>query len=147
MDYTEGVRMGGETDEVRWRGIRPVEGISGVWPARDATRVNVEAYEAAGGVQTVYTVPAGKKAYITSVHLASRQSGTAENRTVVQLFNDLDVAQYIFASHYFDVAGQLSTCNNYFPALEALAGWYIKITVVGAALDTRTFIRGWTEDV
>lgn len=120
--------MTGETNEVTWRGVRPVAGIDGVWPGRDAVRVHANAANEAEGTVVVYTVPAGKKMYLSNLVLSGFQSDEEKASARVTVRNDSDVEQYYAAELRFEEAGQLVVSCHFVPALEAEAGWDIVLT-------------------
>ncbi len=138
--------MSGENDQVLWRGVRPVEGISGVWPARNATRLNKWALQSGAATKTIYTVAAGKTAFVTAGTFTSRLSAVGSQRGYMALLNDSSVLQYLIVQHLYETAGQLETPLSFMPALEAAAGWEIVITSLHADLDVFGSLFGWLED-
>lgn len=120
--------MGGETDQVKWRGVRPIYGISGIWPGRDAVRVHAREINDAAGDVILYTVPAGKKLYLPNLILSSYQPDDKEARARVWVRNDSDVLQYYVAEIRFGTAGQFVVPCHFVPALELLAGWDLVLT-------------------
>lgn len=115
--------MGGEANQVQWRGVRPVEGISGIWPARDAVRVHAREPNEAEGTVIVYTVPAEKKMYLSNLILSGYQSEAEDTRATVAVRNVGDVIQYYAAEVRLGAAGQLNVPCHFVPALELDAGW------------------------
>lgn len=120
--------MGGETDQVRWRGVQPVWGIAGIWPARNSVRVHANKENEADGTEIVYTVPANKKLYLSNAILNSYQSAEKEARAYIAVRNDSDVLQYYVTENRFGAAGQLVVSSHFVPALEAEAGWDVVLT-------------------
>jgi len=139
--------MPGETNEVNWRGVRPVEGISGIWPARNATRVQASDYQSGEGSTTIYTVPAGKKLFISTLIFNSQLKVAAQASAIVWVKNGGGVEQYKLVQHYYVVVGDKSEGYNYVPAQEALASWYVEVYCNDANMDARPMIYGWLEDV
>lgn len=138
--------MGGEPNQVLWRGVQPVSGIQGIWPAIDSVRVNKTASRTDSGTELIYTVPSGKILFISTAALTSRYTGAAGVAASIWVRNDSDVKQYMLPNHYYQAAGQLFGSTPFCPALEALADWDVVVEVVGADLYARGFIHGWLED-
>lgn len=139
--------MGGEKNEVLWRGVRPVNGISGVWPARNATRVNEWKVKEGDGLDILYTVAAGKKLFVASAWFATRLSADADARCSMFVRDVADDDAFVIVDHYYDIAGQQVCCPNYIPALEVAAGYDVCLYNNVAGLDSRGGIAGWLEDV
>ncbi len=138
--------MSGETDQVKWRGVRPVHGIRGIWPERDAVRVNEEA--TANGVDTVtiYQVPASKRLFISNLCFSSRMAidGSAAPRVFIN--TALGVLQYRIVYHYYDIAGhQMSPCH-YVPALEVEPTDKVLLYNNHASCYATGVLHGWLED-
>ena len=138
--------MSGETDQVRWRGVRPVAGIGGVWPAIGAERVNEHGTQLEGGTAVVYTVPGDKKFFLSSAILASRQNADADARVNALVRDAGDVTKFYLGAHVFTKAGQLSTSYNFFPALEIPAGYDVCVYCQLATQYGWYDIFGWLED-
>lgn len=115
--------MGGEVNQVLWRGVQPVNGIAGIWPAVDAARVHANKENNADGTEIVYTVPAGKKFYLSNAILNTYQAAVQEKRAILAVRDDEDVIQYYVLINRFGAAGQLVVSDHFVPALEAEAGW------------------------
>lgn len=138
--------MAGEPNQVRWRGVRPVEGIRGVWPARNSTRINEEAEQAGEGNSIIYTVPVGKIFFMSVSGIAAFNSAGGGNTAGVGVRNDSDVHQFFVCFHYFSAQSEESDAHGYFPAIEVPAGYDVyvvssagNVTVLGQAF-------GWLED-
>lgn len=138
--------MGGEADQVVWRGVRPVEGIRGIWPARNATRINKNASKFGIGTVLIYTVPAGKKLFISSSWMSIRLSVNVSCSASMGVNDDEAVHKYFMFYFMFDLAGQQADARNYTPALEAEPGDDVKMYNDNAGLDSRCGIHGWLED-
>lgn len=138
--------MAGETNEVNWRGVRPVSGIRGVWPARNSQRAITGGYQAGVGVTIIYTVPVGKLLFIASAYASSRNSAAAVAAGFSFVRNAADVYAYPLLYHYYTVAGQLSDSASFLPALEVPAGYDVVVQVTAAGIDARCNIFGWLED-
>jgi len=139
--------MPGETNEVNWRGVRPVSGVRGIWPARDSVRANVTGSVIGVGESVIYTVPVGKLLFISGVTLGTGLSADGDVRAFAAVRNAADVFQYGLMYHRFMKAGQLNGSQPHFPALEAPAGWYAFITSDSANLSSTCYMFGWLEDV
>lgn len=120
--------MSGETDQVKWRGVQPAAGVDGVWPSIDATRARARGENENEGSVVVYTVPAGKKLYLSSVILNAYQPAANKARTQVVVNNAADVLQFYVAEIGFSVVGQISCPLIFVPALELAAGWKVVLT-------------------
>ena len=138
--------MSGETDQVLWRGVRPVEGISGVWPARNATRLTDDGYKSGSGYETVYTVPANKLCFITTVYLTSRNANAGLNTTYASIRTGGNAHVCYLLQHFYVVAGQISSSQRFFPALELPASYFVRLYNSHADVEARTLIFGWLED-
>lgn len=138
--------MSGECNEVNWRGVRPVSGIRGVWPARDSVRIFKNGSIIGLGETVIYTVPAAKLLFISGAELATGLSADADVRSMVSVRDALDAFQYQLFYHRFIVKGQLNNSQNYLPALEVPATWYVEIRSSGAGLNSTCSIKGWLED-
>lgn len=138
--------MSGEPDQVKWRGVRPVQGIRGVWPARNATRFYGAGSCSGIAVVLMYTVPADKILYISSVMQSTRESAAAPGAAVVYVRDVLDATTYFITYIMFDTAGQLVIPLTYSPALEAAAGFDVCVANDHANIDTFVTFQGWLED-
>ncbi len=138
--------MSGESNKTVWRGVRPVEGIRGIWPARDSLRLNIVAQVSGVDTLTIYTVPAGKIGFISAVDVTSRLSSVAQTYLRVFVLDDEAALAYRVMFHYYDAIGQQTTPHQYSPALEGAAGYVWKIFTAHADLDATVVIHGWEED-
>lgn len=138
--------MAGETDKVLWRGVRPILGIRGIWPDVDATRVNETAAQANIGITIVYTVPASKILFLSSMFLVSRNDAeqVASIHALVRDGNDDEV--YRIVSAYYNQKTQQASAMQYTPALEAETGWDVVVSVEHDDAVGRLIISGWLED-
>lgn len=137
--------MGGETDQVRWRGIRPVNGIRGIWPAIDSVRVNVADDKTGTGVSILYTVPANKILFIASGFLTSRLAVDRTARSAMFIRDDNDVDKFPILYNIFDIAGQTTIPVQYKPALQIIQGWDVYLYNSAPEVDCRGAIFGWLE--
>jgi len=137
--------MSGEADQVKWRGVRPIDGIRGIWPEQNATRINKSEDQTGIGTTIIYTVPAGQKLYISTAGLCSTQTVNEMGCGILEVRNEADVLQYYLVGHYYDFAGQFTNFVNHFPACEAQAGWDVTVRSYNAAMRARGFIYGWLE--
>jgi len=138
--------MSGETDQVRWRGVRPVEGISGIWPALNATRVHGAHYIAGVGTQVVYTVPANKKLYIANALITLKMTAAADAGGKFSVRDDGDVHKYHLLYVLQNTAGYQNVAFNLVPAAEAEAGWDVYVNSNAAVLTVFGMFHGWLED-
>lgn len=138
--------MSGETDRIRWRGVQPIAGIQGIWPAENATRINKTEVQSGTGTKILYTVTANKKLFISSMNLTSRNEVDQQCNFMVSVRNDEDVLQYRIMLQYYQIAGQLTIPMTFRPALEAQAGWDVVIEVDTDNLVGRALMFGWEED-
>lgn len=138
--------MSGESNQVKWRGVQPVSGIRGVWPAIDAVRIAEGTYQSGQGTVVVYTVPAGKILYISSAYLTSRLTAAVATYTWMITRNVADVTQVHMLSAYYSVVDAKTFAIPYVPALELPAGYDVAIYVHSATLSSRGGIFGWLED-
>lgn len=139
--------MAGETDQVRWRGVQPVAGISGLWPAIGAQRVNATDAQSGVGTTIVYTVPANKLLFITSMFMVSRNAIVQQCGMHAFIRNVADAEVARLCSNYFETAGQQTSPMQYFPAQEAAAGFDVCVSGDKNNSAVRLIIGGWLEDV
>jgi len=139
--------MPGETNEVMWRGVRPVSGIRGVWPERDATRVVEDVSQAGIGTAIIYTIAAGKRLFMSGFSHASRLSANGAYWSKLKVRDDNDTDVYTFNIHYFDIAGQMANGLFLSPALEVIEDYDVVLQSNHATLDTFATIFGWLEDM
>lgn len=138
--------MSGESNQVVWRGVRPVEGIAGVWPARNAARVNKFLTIAIAGLFDIYTVPADKKLYISATSLVSSMTTANTGRVFLAVRNVANTRQYITLYHNFIAVDREVTDLPHMPALEADAGWDVYLDSNHGDIDAFGAFFGWLED-
>lgn len=132
--------------QLQWRGVQPLGGINGVWPDRNAVRVNESALQEGEGLTVIYEVPAEKKLYIGNSGLHARLDRIESAYARMYVRNAEEVTQYFIAYLLFDTMGQ-SNCHDQFKvALEAEAGWEVIISSGSDNVDANGFIFGWLED-
>lgn len=138
--------MGGEADQVRWRGVRPVEGIRGIWPARNAERFFANAARSISGISIVYTVPAAKTLFVSSLICASRLAVSANVHCYIYIADAVPnvICRAIF--HYYSVQGQQTTAQRYVPAIEVPTGGTLRIYNSAGDLQIEGIFSGWLED-
>jgi len=113
----------------------------------NATRVNVGDIALGSASTTIYTVPANKLFFLTNVTLQSRESAAAAGEADVAVYNGSSVLQYYIQRQFYDVAGHRDLSQQFIPALELPAGWYVVVTNNHANIDSAAFITGWLESV
>lgn len=138
--------MAGENNQVKWRGVQPVSGIRGIWPAIDALRINKAAYRTSIGTTVIYTAPAGKLVFLSNVCLTSRHTASGSAYPNIEIRNAAGVRQIEIITHYYTLAGQMTTVHPYMPALEMEAGWDVVLKISTANTVVRGFVHGWQED-
>lgn len=138
--------MGGENNQVKWRGVQPVAGIRGIWPAVDAERKIIEQYQSGVGTVVMYTVGAGKLLFISTASLTTRCSGAAAHYVWIVIRNAGDVVQVHVITQYYSVADQITTVIHFTPALEVPAGYDITLDVGNGPFVSRAGVYGWEED-
>ncbi|MCK4794556.1 MAG: hypothetical protein KAV87_63085 [Desulfobacteraceae bacterium] len=138
--------MSGEANQVKWRGVQPVSGIRGIWPAIDSVRVQASEWKAGLGYQLIYTVPAGKRLFVSTAGMASLCSGTGAFSCRLQVRDVADALKYYMFYHYYGIPGQFTSFINFAPAVEAEAGWDVVVYCNNAVISARGLIFGWLED-
>lgn len=138
--------MGVTDNELNWRGVRPLTGISGIWPAPNSTRVNASEAISDTGLVIVYTVPANKKLFISTVNLVTRNKAVQDAGHTVIVRNDTDVEQYKIVYHYHSTITGFASNHLFVIALEAAAGWDVVLTNTPDDTTARAFLFGWLED-
>ncbi len=138
--------MDGEQDKTRWRGVRPVYGISGVWPAIGSVRVFASQSQLILGETEFYTVSAGKRFYISGISLSVRQSVVQSGKGYIRIRNAADVSQYSPMYIGMETAGQIALAQPFFPAIELPELWDVTIKTDIANLAATAMVFGWVED-
>lgn len=138
--------MSGETDQVRWRGVQPVDGIRGIWPARNSTRINMYASSSGTDVVLLYEIPAGKLLFLSSGFITTRHTAEAAEFGALQVRNAADAIQYSIISQRLYSVGQVTTPLSYYPALEVPAEWKVTIEGSSGAIEAFGAFFGWLED-
>ncbi len=138
--------MSGEPDQVLWRGVRPVDGIRGVWPARNSTRINKSGRQTTGNVLVLYVVPAGKKLFIASSILSCWSDTTSNVRGSLEVTDTALAVLYDIAYILFTDPGMFAVTQQFSPALEAAATDEVRINPSSAGVETFGAIFGWLED-
>jgi len=138
--------MGQEPDQIRWRGVQPVAGIRGVWPAIDSARIAESAYRSTNGTTILYTPGAGKRFFMSNCTLTSRTTADGVAYPYVFVRNGADALQYYVIYHYYAIVGQNTTVQSFMPAFEVEAGWDVCLTLTSGLAIARAFISGWEED-
>ncbi len=138
--------MHGEENEVKWRGVRPINGIRGVWPARNAVRVHVDGVLSGIGTAIVYTVPVGKIFFMSNMAFTTRNSAASVTDPHITVRDDSDVQQYVLLMQYEQVIAASISAQSFMPAIEVLAGWDVCIIVTVGVGRGRAYLHGWLED-
>lgn len=138
--------MPGETDQVRWRGVRPVAGIRGVWPAIDAVRIWETGYYEGTGVAVVYTVPPGKKLFLSTAFLDTSSSIEPGGSGRLLVRDGDDVLVNRFYTHMYDTGGYMANGISFLPAIEVEAGWDVCVEASSSRMRSWGCITGWLED-
>ncbi|KKM97803.1 hypothetical protein LCGC14_1164360 [marine sediment metagenome] len=138
--------MPGETDQVKWRGVRPIDGIRGIWPSIDAVRVYRNGTLNGAGYSIFYTVPVGKILFISDSMLSSKLSADAATFSYL-IVRDAGAATKLYLYMFqFQIAGQQSVGTNYIVALECQAGWTVSVRNSAANISSYGVFHGWLED-
>jgi len=137
--------MSGEADQVKWRGVRPIEGIRGIWPDQNATRINKSEALVGAGSQIIYTVPAGKKLFVSTAALCTVLGINVLSGGWLEARDAADVRQYFMMSHALNIAGHMADFVSYLPALELEDGWDVALWTYGGGVEVRGYIFGWLE--
>lgn len=138
--------MPGEENQLLWRGMRPVAGIRGVWPAIDSERIHTHSVRVVSGSIIVYTVPAGKKAFISNYALSVTNKVIQSGYGYMYVRNGASVFQYEFMIQYHEIVGAYVTTESFIPALEMSAGWEVILIQSENDMLTRGYVKGWLED-
>jgi len=138
--------VAGEPNPVRWRGVQPVEGIRGIWPARNSTRIHEYGVVVGAGDGVIYTVPSGKIAFIASSQLSANNAAAASTIGRITVRDENDVNVYHIAMLAQGGAGGMEASGSYLPALEVKAGYDVYVNSSHANLTLRGLIFGWLED-
>lgn len=138
--------MPGEENQVKWRGVQPVDGIRGVWPGRNATRLLKRGQRQGAGQAIIYEVPVDMLLFISSLDQTTRLSLDGERTAYVGVRNAGGALQSYLGLFYFDIKGQQSLYRTYVPAIEVPAEWDIVINNDAVGTDTSAAIYGWLED-
>lgn len=126
--------------------MQPVDGIRGIWPARNAARVNGTGTLSGLGNLVVYTVPAGKRLFISSLFMTIKSDVVQAVAFHAMVRDGDDNEQYRLMSSYMAIAGQDVGNMSYLPALELEAGWDVYITLNFDNSWVRIIFSGWLED-
>lgn len=138
--------MSGEANQVLWRGVQPVSGIRGVWPAIDSVRISETASADGAATAVIYTVPANKVCYISTCILNARMSAEGPAAVHVRVRNVADTDVFWIQELIFQAVDQGVVSASFFPALEAAAGFDIYVRGTSADGWARGTIHGWLED-
>jgi len=117
--------------------------ILGIRPGHNGEQILVRA-DVIGGTATVYTVPAGKIAFIT--HIAAGVSNDVTGLSYVGIQNTVPATIW-FAHIGYSIAQSCSFYDNasYYPPIELPTGYSIFIHSGSAGLDSWCSIHGWEE--
>lgn len=138
--------MQGEPNQTRWRGVQPVSGIRGIWPARNSLRINKTGTAVAVQSTVIYTVPANKILFISSLFMSVLNSP----EQIVEFHawvEDVDHGERIrLISTYLKDLSTDTSSMAYLPALEAEADWHVHFSCDKANAFGRLIFSGWLED-
>ena len=138
--------MAGEANRVMWRGVRPISGIRGVWPDVDAERIDKVTSQDGLGVTVFYTVPVGKKLFVTTAFISSTMSSGVNAHTNFFVRNAAQVTQFYFYQLKYILAGQQASGMIFSPGLEALEDWEVCLYASHASMKVTGIFHGWLED-
>jgi len=138
--------MPGEANQVKWRGVRPVAGIRGVWPAIDSVRVQASDSISGAIHKTVYTVPDGKILFLSSAGLSCLNSAGGGVYTGLGIRDADDTHVYYLLLHWFSAQSQHSGNHTFFPAVEVPADYDLYLISNGANIGSTGMGFGWLED-
>ena len=113
----------------------------------DATRITET--NGANGAETaiIYTVPASKILFISSIWMASRESVAAAGYCKIFTRTAADVTDKNLIYHYYDLAGHQVSSLPYFPAIEIPALYDVCVLSFHANIDALAGFSGWLESV
>ena len=138
--------MSGEPNQVVWRGVQPVAGIRGIWPAIDSARINLGGYVPASTLLNLYTVPAGKTLFIFSAYLTTKLGSTTNTYAWI-LTRDAAAAAYVYLiTQYYHVSGNQTNAIHFKPAIELPEGYDVILQTGAGTLEARGGVFGWLED-
>ncbi len=138
--------MPGEENQVMWRGVQPVSGIRGIWPAIDSERMNLSHFLPATSTAILKTVAAGKLAFISSVSLTTKINTTSSSYAWVLVRDVVDATIITIITHYHRTPSQDSSMLPFRPAIEVPAGYDIFFQTGGGGIEARAGVYGWIED-
>lgn len=138
--------MSGEPNEVKWRGVRQIAGVRGIWPARNATRVNESVSRSGVGTEIVYTVPEAKILFISSAQLSSGAGADAIGVGRLGVRNSAQVLKYWILNNYHQIQGMVSDSAFLSPALECEMEDEVFVECLASSVYARGIIHGWLED-
>jgi len=138
--------MPGEENQFKWRGVRPVSGIRGIWPAIDSVRVNKNVTRSTSGLSIIYNVPANKKLFIAAASLFTMNQIIQSTYSYMHVRNAAHTTEYMMMIHYHEIVHNFNTHFQFSPALEAEADWDVLIVNNNNDVKTRGFMFGWIED-
>lgn len=127
--------------------MQPVSDIQGIWPSATAERIYATNSLSASDTAILYTVPANRKLFISNGILTSRNLILQVASSVVFVRNAEDDEAYRMLAHYFSLKGQECNQHNFFPALEATAGFDVCMRNLQGNFFSRATIFGWLEVV
>jgi len=139
--------MSGEANQVLWRGVQPVSGIRGIWPAIDSERVNEHGTKNGAGDVVIYEVPANKILFVSEIQHGVSLMTDQETYSMSEARSVAAGTEFLFSMQRFAKAGQLYCTSSYRPAKELTAGWEIIVTTGHDDLYTYFSFSGWLEDV
>ena len=94
----------------------------------------------------MYTVPTGKILFISGSCMASRMDSESTSAVDMYVYDGVAVTTATLTYHVYSGKGQQTTTQYFFPAIEALADYIVRLYNSHADNYTRGTIFGWLED-
>ncbi len=120
--------------------------LRGIWPAPGSLRVSGNNLQSGSGSAIVYTVPANKKLFLYSSQVTIRTTADGDVNGKMGVRDETDTFQYYICFLYMIIKSQLSVPQQFYPALEAAAGWDVYLNTTHPAVAIRGLMLGWLED-
>lgn len=137
----------GERNVARWFGVRPTDPPEtipvSVAPPTGLVHVSASGIQYQAGTVVIYTVPAGKTLFLSSIQAGVGSTGN-HVQTSARVRNATDAVQYyLFRTYGYGIMA-FSIDRVYDPPKEIPAGWDIAFVGVAGA-DAGMVIDGWLE--
>lgn len=139
-----------EDNQVKWRGIRPVEPLEniqvhlGPWEGQVGSKSRVQIKKSVEGnnnTTIIHTVTSGKKFYLCSCHCAGDNGNNQETHLSVR--DDGDTLQYAIIGFTASAATPMNEALTFNPPLEIAAGFDVVLITDAGHADG--FVFGWEE--